>query len=275
MAQQPQTIRSKGLLITAVTVGVIAVVLYNVQLYQVRKSYEKPTVKLLKVNRDVGVSRRLTEEDLETVEIDKSLQQSLGNVLLAREADYATSKVLRKPVQKGQWLTWAHFDADRAGSPSAFLSGPDFVTYPLRVDPDMTPGDTLRRGDLIDVWADVYVPGRQGTRSLQPRRVLEAARVITVGNQGPVSGDDQGEGDPTQRRVVERYRKVNIEIRRDEFDIMWAIETNIPDRVWRVTLVHPDVRLPDRRGEITDEALRKLPIRAPMSDRPSGLSRPN
>ncbi len=270
MAEQTQTIRSKGLLITALAVGVIAVVLYNVQLYQVRKSYEKPTVRLLKVNRDVGPSRRLSEEDLETVEIDKSLQQSLGNVLLAREADYATSKVLRKSLQKGEWLTWAHFDADRASSPSAILSSTNHTTFTLSLDPDNTPGDILRIGDLVDVWADVFMPGANGRTQLKTKRVLEAARVVSVGDQGPESAREAA-SQTRSERTPQRYRKITIEILRGERPILHAIRTHIPRGLWQVSLLRPDVPLPDKRGTVNDPELRKLDVRPVISDRPGDL----
>jgi hypothetical protein len=271
MAEQPQAIRSKGLLITALVVGVIAVVLYNVQLYQVRKSYETPQVKLLKLTRDISkVGEIPTAEDLEPVAIDKSLQQALGNVVPAKELEYATTQPLVRPVSKGAWLTWDHLQGSTETSPSANLTGTNFTTFALQVDPDLTPGDTLRYGDLVDVWADVYMPNRQGKLELQTRRVLEAARVMQVGLHGPQAATEGVGENREAKRGVKRYRSIGVEIRRDEVPIMRAIETHIPDGTWRLTLLRPDTPVPEKRGYVDDKDLRKLEVKPAVRRGPGG-----
>jgi Flp pilus assembly protein CpaB len=272
MAESTSPIRNKGLLITAVIVGVIAAVLYNVQIYQVRKSFEAEKVQLIKVNRPLEPGEQVLEQDLEIVELDKSVQDAVGDVFTAKQKSYILLQAVTQPVRKGEWLKWSHVQREAADAPSNQLPDDNFTTFPLKIDEDKSLGDVVRKGDLIDVYAKVFIPAsasETGKSYTKHFRVLEAVRVVNVGGE---SGDQEPSGRPGISRRSEGQRRWNrlvVQVRRDHYERLMIIEDYIRG-AWYVGLLRRDKRQPPDVGMVTDPVLLKLESRSGLGLDPAG-----
>ncbi|MFP4354602.1 MAG: SAF domain-containing protein [Phycisphaerae bacterium] len=260
MAESSNPIRNKGLLIAAAIVGVIVAVLYNIQIYQVRKSFQAEKVELIKVNRPLEAGEEILEADLEIVELDASVKDAVGDVMTADQKTFVLLQRIARPIRKGEWLRWSHIQELDRDSPSSQLESEGFTTFPITIDQDLSLGDVVTKGDLVDVYARVFVPAdvsQSGKSELKIFRVLEGVRVVNVGGY---SGEQENPDRPGRSRQVSglrRWDQINVQVRREHYDRLMVIQDYVRGS-WQVGLLRRDRRQPDNAGLVTDKTLLKL-----------------
>ena len=259
MAESPQSVKNKGLLITAACLAVIIAVLYNVQMYQVRKSFETKKLEYIQVTRDLDIGNEITRADLEIVEIDETVKAAIGNAVDAKNMDYVLNKPLVSRVRKGEFLRWPNIQSFDSGDNASYLQSDDYTTFALAIDPELSLGDVVQRGDRVDIYATVNVPASaapDGKPIFATKLVLEAVRVVTVGG---TSGARDGDAStrPGRSQGLRSWRTLSVEVKRIEM----AHLINLKDYVrgsWVVSLRRRDMSTPPEQGTIHDESLRRL-----------------
>lgn len=202
MAQEAPVVHNQRLLIVAGVLGLIVVILYNVQMQAVRNSLQGPTVPVLRVTRDLQVGEVIKPEDLKQEELDSDVVASLGNVVKANQWVKDSQQTVNRPVKRNQFLLWADIvPSEDTNKPSRFVSQ-GMQTYTLRLLPEGTPGNLIRLGDYVDVWGTFSVGNNTGSYL-----ILKAARVLAIGGKG---ADERTTG--ARNTVEPGYRTITIEV---------------------------------------------------------------
>jgi Flp pilus assembly protein CpaB len=255
MAEDTQGFASKKLLIAAVALGVIAVVLYNVQINRVREASRGETVTLLRVTRDLRPGDRITERDIQRVEMDTEFVEGLGNVLKSSDAEYALQSTVNQPVPRGTWLMYEFTVSLEEAQPSRIVS-PGRVGAPITVDPRKTPGELLQPNDRVNIMGLLALPKKPP----QTYRILENVKVLAVG--GKAYREPTG-GESPQFDGMRQYTKLTLDIPQDISQQLANIETYLVGSFW------VEVRNPldyDARQDLQfPQELRNLPARLPGS----------
>ena len=233
---------NKKLLVVALVLAAVVVVAFNFHVARVRREARGDTVRLLRLRSDMQAGERIDEDDLEVVEIDRSVAEGYGDVLTADRIGYATTSTLNQSVRKGRWLQLGHTITREEDSPSARIVR-GLVTHTFGVDSQRAPGELLRIGDRVNVLGMLSLGGRP----LQAYRIIENLKVVEIGGrsyQEPSAsrrrGDSSSEG-------MRQFQKITVEVPPDVSIQLANVLTHVQGDVWI------EVRNPTDRGPTTPQ----------------------
>ena len=203
MAQEAPVVHNRRLLVVAGVLGLIVVILYNVQMQAVRNSLQGPTVPVLRVTRDLQAGEVIKSEDLKQEELDSDVVASLGNVVKASQWVKDSQQTVNRPVKRNQFLLWADIVRSEDGNKPSDAIALEMETYTLRLLSESTPGDLIRVGDYVNVYGVFSINNKPPEDYL----ILRGARVLAVGGRGPA------EHTGGARSAVDAgYRTISIEV---------------------------------------------------------------
>jgi hypothetical protein len=131
-----------------------------------------PTVRLLRITRDIEEGEKLASADLQAVAVPKGFESGFGNVVPEENLDFAVGMTLNRPIDKGCWLTWNHITGARK---SRLRIPRGMVGFALPVDPRWTALDLLEEGQMVRVVG--MFPAGPGLRAYS---IIEGVRLLAV-----------------------------------------------------------------------------------------------
>lgn len=254
-ADSDQTATGGRLLAIALGLGVLATVLLNFYLAQVRRANRTETFTVYTLNVSVEPNRVFERQDVDRVEVPQRFRESFSQLqaLGAKPGDDISRRVgdkFLKSASAGQLLTWDLFTGGVAGSSvdTQIQTGQRRLTLP--VNRDTMPTD-LRPGMYVDI--EGVFPDRGGGVRVLP--VMERVRVLAIGPYTP----DNVEGVPPS--TLQRQEKINIEVRPDQATHLIEV-TRLVEGGFELLLRNPaDTRLPKiPDGGINPEVLRMIGV---------------
>lgn len=211
----PKTgIANTKLLVVALVLGVLATVLFNVQIYRARMAGKGDTEWVLQYAVDRQASDAISTGDLKEVEIDTKFAKGLGNYVSQKDRKSVAGQRLSQSVLKGQWVLWHHITASSENNPSAKIRR-EMRKYSFAVDPDHSPMEKLAEGDRVDVYGMFSINKADQKAYL----IVEDLKVMEK---------------PTRR-------KVTVEVTPEMSGQLANIETNAMSPLW-ITVRNPTER---------------------------------
>ena len=259
MAQQEvPAIQNTKLLIVAAVLGVIVVVIYQVQVYQIRAAGREDKVKLLRLARELAPGEQLKKigQEVVAVEVPESVAEGyFSKVVKASEFEAIRGDRVRKAVKGNDWLRWRDLTGGQAAGPAEKITrGKVAVTVP--VDPFRSQGEMLRIGDKVNMCA--FVRDRSGR--VEPYRIISALKVLAIG--GRWAGDTEpGAATPSVEGGLRAFKSVTVELTPQTSLALNAVLSNVVGSVW-LELRHPD-QADTAQDEQIHPALQSLTARAP------------
>lgn len=238
MSQEPSggeapRIANMKQLLFAIALGVVVVVLYNVQVNSIRNETKAEVPMLVyKYNKKAG--EVLRSDDVETRRIPKAAAGGLPSVFSPEQVD--GSQRLQRDVPAGQYVFHEDLYGSSLDRPSHSLAD-DEREYALPVDPNQSPGRTLRVGDKIDVLA--MLPG--GTGGYKATLVIGG---VTVRSIGGISAGTATVSRRVDEEGVSSYRQVGIQIKSDEVFKLLNLRTWAQSQQFTVVLRSPTSQRP-------------------------------
>lgn len=165
-----------------------------------------PKVTCVTVLRDLPAGHRLTESDLEQVEMQS---RPSGEALVMNRA-LAVGRTTAVSLSKGQAIRTGDLVGTGSGAliASQLSSGMRAITVSLR---DTGPEVVLYPGALVDILATLERPARSGEqKDTVTLTLLEGVRVLAV-NDEAVGAKSPADA-PTDRRVVSRKLTVTLAV---------------------------------------------------------------
>jgi len=210
--QEPHGVKNKGLLVTALVLGVLVVLVYNWHIGQVRDAGtgEKITMPVLK--RTMAAGEDIEASDIEVRQVETHFKDTIGpDVILNTQPEALIGEVLSRPVQRGRMLRWDDI-LGRSPEPPPPVD-PGTVAFQLPISARQSPGQMLRVGDRITVLGTVNVPGKP----LTTYRILDGAKVISVGGVAPDRWTKRSgrPGRATYGSTLRSYRSIGIQVPRE------------------------------------------------------------
>jgi Flp pilus assembly protein CpaB len=204
MAQEAPVVHNRRLLIVAAVLGLVVVILFNVQTQAIRTSLQGTQLPALTVTRDLRPGETIKPEDVTSTTVSSDTVNAFGNAISRQDFDNV-QMTTNQSVPKGRTLLWAYVvKGDAANRPSNIIAS-GMENYPLKVIPEETPGDLIRVGDYVNVYGLFSVANKPPESYL----ILKAARVLTVGGKGP---KDRPVGSKAGDEGQANYRSINIEV---------------------------------------------------------------
>lgn len=195
------------LLLVSLGLGLVVVVIYNVHIYNVRKSARGETITCVAVTGDLDEGHVLSSDDLETRMIPAQYKDSLATVVRGSDLEFALNQSLNQPVEKGRWLLWEHITGGVTvsawGKPRA-----GHVATAIAIDSRLSPGDILVVNDRVNILGQI---------NGKVYRIIKGVRVLAVGGRGedrPQATRAGGGRAPTS------YRSVTVELP-DAISVPW------------------------------------------------------
>jgi len=203
--EAPRIANTKQLLL-AIGLGVVVVVLYNVQVNSIRNE-SKAVEPLLVYKYNKRAGEVLRSDDVETRLIAKAAAGGLPTVLSPEQIRDDGSQRLQRDVPAGQYVFYEDLYSGGLDRPSHSLAD-DEREYALPVDPQNI-GRVLRVGDKIDVLA--MLPS--GTGGYKATLVIGG---VTVRSIGGISAGTAQVSKRADEEGVSSYRQVGIQVKYDE-----------------------------------------------------------
>ena len=206
--QESQTVKNKGLLVTAVVLGVLVVFVYNWHISSVREAGIGAKVKMLVPKRTMEAGEKIEEVDLEVKEVETHFMESIGSNVISRVSPKELEgEELSQRVQRGRFLRWDDILGHGQQSPTTLLDE-GTESFQIQIAPSESPGQMLRVGDRIVLMGVLAPPGKKITTY----RIIEGVKVVSIGG---VATTPTGGSRPGARRygsVMKSYRTIGIQV---------------------------------------------------------------
>jgi hypothetical protein len=224
--EAPRIANTKQLLF-AIVLGVVVVVLYNVQVNSIRNETKAEVpLTVYKYNKKAG--EVLRGDDVETRMVPKAVKDGLPSVLAPEQI--RGDEKLQRDVPAGQFVFHEDLYGGNQDRPSHSLSD-DEREYALPVDPQNM-GRVLRVGDKIDVLA--MMPNGAGGY-----RATLVISGVTVRSIGGISAGTAQVSRQADTEGVSSYRTVGIQVRGDEVFKLLNLRTWAQSQQFTVVLRSP------------------------------------
>ena len=213
MPEDRPGVQNKGLLVSAVVVGLLVVAMYNYQINQVRKAGRGESVEVLAFARAHDAGEQIKEHSFSRVKMDLDFIEGLGDVVNLRD-DKLTDVVgqgqkLQMAVPSGRFLRWGHLQGYKGDPPSANIrKGMEF--FPLGIEPRLSPGTMLNIGDHVSLMGIFTTKSGRGTY-----RIMEHVRVLSIGGVTGRGLATRTGGSRTSGTSQRTYSSLGIEITPD------------------------------------------------------------
>lgn len=163
----------------ALGLAAVVVILYNVQIQNIRKERESGKVNLLRYKLDRMPGDQVTDrDDIEVVGVSSEAAKGLSNVITEEYWKVRSNKTLTKAVHPGQWVEGDDFAGSGDERPSMKIDpANEGMALPLG---NLTPGRMLRYGDRVNVWGTFQDPK---TGEYKTYWVIQGLQVQGIGGQ--------------------------------------------------------------------------------------------
>lgn len=208
--EQSSGVQNKGLLITALVLGVLVVLVYNWHIGQVRQAGIGETVELLVPKRNMESGEKIEDTDLKVVRAETHFKDGIGtNVIFNTAAGDLKDEVLSRRVLRGRFLRWEDF-VGHGPDPTSEVLGEGKESFQITIEPRESPGQMLRVGDRVALLGILALDGK----SLKTYRILEGAKVVSIGGvaTGPTRTTSMTRGSSGYTRAMRTYRTIGIEL---------------------------------------------------------------
>jgi len=205
--EQAPAVQNKGLLITALVLGLLVVLLYNWHISEVRKAGIGDTVMLLVARRSLDAGEKLDPKDLKIVYVETHFRKGLGsNVVSGVSPEEVKDEVLSRGVQRDRFLRWGDITGHEDDPKSGILRK-GMEAFTLNIETNESPGQMLRQGDRIVVIGTLAVKGR----APKSYRIIEGVKVVSVGGLATVTGTGRSRFGGSSR-AMRSYRSIGIQV---------------------------------------------------------------
>ena len=257
--QEAPAVKNKGLLVTALILGVLVVFVYNWHISSVRKAGIGKTVKMLVPKRTMEAGEEIAETDLEVKEVETHFMESIGGNVISRVSPAElVGEELSQRVQRGRFLRWDDILGHGEQSPSVLLEE-GTESFQISIQPRESPGQMLRVGDRIVLLGVLAPPGKE----VKTYRILEGAKVVSVGG---MSASSSGRARPGRRyrssTVMRSYRTIGIQVSPETAVELNNVLTHLLRDLRINVLAHKNKRDYVKQKITVDEELRNLPASA-------------
>ena len=209
--EQSSGVQNKGLLITALVLGVLVVLVYNWHIGQVRQAGIGETVELLVLKRNMESGEKVEDTDLKVVRTETHFKEGIGqNVIFNTKPGDLKDEVLSRRVLRGRFLRWEDFVGHEPDPNSEGLEeGKE--SFQITIEPRESPGQMLRVGDRV---ALLGILALGGGKPLKTYRILDGAKVVSIGGiaSGPTRTTSRTRGSSGYTRAQRTYRTIGIEL---------------------------------------------------------------
>jgi Flp pilus assembly protein CpaB len=242
-----QVVWNKKLLVVSLLLGIVAAGLfYAYDTIQQRRARGE-IVQVLRWESDLKAGTVVSSEDVQAIDLPAG-RSSLEGVARPDELPLIEGQPLIRSVKANSMVYLSDVDDRRQTRPSHAISE-GMRGFPLRVDPNYTPGQMVQVNDRVDVLGVVPVQGRP-----RPYLLVENLRVTGVGGRSPKPDEDfaADPGDPGARI----YRSVVVEVSPEVATQLANLLLRVQGKVW-LLVRHPTDMESQFSGRINPE-LRSL-----------------
>jgi len=213
MAQEAPVIRNKGLLIAAVTLGVLAIIIYNWQIRSARQKGVGETVFVVELRQNLAANTEIDRKAIEIRQLETHFVRSLGNVIVLNDGEpdlkNVVGRTVNQDVQRGEYLRWDQITGNPSARTASAAIEKGMVAFPIAVDPVTSPGTILSRGDRVTILGKLRLKKDGKYSPLQSYAIIERVPVLAIG--GIASRSETGLG---RRRIgragMRTYRSIAI-----------------------------------------------------------------
>lgn len=246
MAEEKQGVQNMGLLLIAIALGVVVVIVYNVQIHRIREGMRGTTMRLLKFRGDMRVGDNIKRSDVEVHEIEVQKPGEFGSVMPAKELEYLTTQFLRKRARKGEFVMWAHVLASGGEKASSDITIP-MIAKTVPIDSATSPGTILSVGDRINLIG-IFRVNKGKPRAY---RILTDVRVHRIGGMGPAK--DNTSAKPSRAsKGMRSFKSVTLELTPAVSLQIENLRTHVLGE-FTIEVRHPDERAPASAGLVHTE----------------------
>lgn len=194
MAKETPVVQNSKMLLISMGLGLLVVVLYNVQINIIRNEGSKDMVNLLQYKLEKRAGDTISaKDDIMVVPVPKQYEKAWKSVL--NESDYLNTtaqgivgKKLVRGVSKGDWVFREDFPNEARNQKD--LPPPGLVQIEIPVNAKLSTGGTLRLSMPVNVLGEVQVSqGLYKTMTLMEGLIVRAidGRGLNDPNPGNVS----------------------------------------------------------------------------------------
>jgi len=252
--EAPRIANTKQLLF-AIGLGVVVVVLYNVQVNAIRNE-TKDVVPLLVYKYPKQAGDTLRSEDVETKLVPKAATEGLPSALRAEQIRDDGTQKLQRNVSAHSYVWYEDVHSNDRDRPSGSLPDDD-RELSLPLDPNQSPGRAIRTGDKVDVWA--MMPNDRG--GYKATLVIGGVTVRSIGGipVGTSTVSRRAEDDG-----VSSYRQIGIQVRSEEVPKLLNLRTWSQTQQFTITVRSATSRQTDD-GRVNAELKRYYEVAATTS----------
>ncbi len=207
--QEARGVKNKGLLVTALVLGVLVVIVYNWHISRVREAGIGEKVMMLVPKRTMEAGEKIEESDLEIREVETHFKDSMtSNVIFGVKPAELKDEELSRRVQRGKFLRWDDILGHEQQSPTVLLDE-GTESFQISISPRESPGQMLRVGDRIVLLGVLAPPGKP----VSTYRIIEGVKVVSIGGMAvsPSMGSRPG-GRRKYSTVMKSYRTIGIQV---------------------------------------------------------------
>lgn len=205
MTEEPTSgLQNWKLLVIALVLAVVAAIVYNIHINQIREAAKGHREGRLVYKRDIQFGEKITLADIEEVQVDTEFMARFDRVVTPEDRDTIIGKPVNQKVTKDHWLLWSNFQEDSGKKPSEFIKD-GTVAHTIDVNPQMTPGDMLRVGDRVNIHADLP---ENITKKVKAITIIEGVKVLAIGGRTVADHPIAGRGETN----ASSYRSLTVEL---------------------------------------------------------------
>ncbi|MCD6364483.1 MAG: hypothetical protein J7M14_01275 [Planctomycetes bacterium] len=205
--QNPSAKSDKAGLIAALVLGVLVVVLYNVQINRIANSRRGKIVPVVVVKRSMDVGERIEPGDVELkkVDLEPEVAEGLGGVV--DDESQVIGQTLNKRIFRNRFLRWTDIAGAGAVRPSSALRK-NKEAFTVSIEPRVAPGMILSVGDRVALLGKFSLKGG----GLKSYRIIQGVRVLAVGGVVGHSGGTLDRRSTLSRKGQRSYRSLTLEV---------------------------------------------------------------
>ena len=203
---------TKLVLLVAIVLGVIVVLLYNIQIARIRKASKPKSVLVLSFKRDMDAGENIDAgKDIGFAPVPESLVGRLSGIIEEDALVEVEKKgMLNQNVKKGQLVFWHHVTQGGRHSPAGKINK-GMVAIGVQVDSQRVVGDPLRVGDRVNLLGFFPVGEAEAYKAC---RIIEGILVHSIGGRGLKRGTGDRAGS-VGRSGLSSYRMISVEVKKD------------------------------------------------------------
>jgi len=249
---------NKKLLITSLVLGGVAMVMFYAYVKGRDRQVEARKVDVLRWRANRKHGQKVTKEDFDVVSTDPDTAEKLN--LVRNTAVNVTMIIgwhLSRNVERDDFVRFSDMVENRPDVPSRRIKVQydkdlgGYRAFPLRVDPQRTPGDLLRVDDHIDLIGLISVGGKPA----RAHTLIENLRVLGVGGRSESPEEAwRSRGRAKSRQNLRVYRTLTVELRQRTAERMAELLPRVRGKIWLVVR-HPDEQPGKNDGKINPALL--------------------